>query len=327
MTTYVLGAGASRHVGYPFAKSMGGGLFGWMQRHADSGFYSFRCAAESLARRFGNTEDVEELLTKVDELIFDCPEPTAEQRRARGQVGNHDKPALIEAIREWFTEIRQQPAESYRLFARCIVQPGDVIISFNYDVSLDRELKLADKWQVGDGYGFPIDGLPDGSRVKLLKLHGSANWLARVPLQESRPLLCRSELSFLGYPSEVDPLFPECGVPAVPPMILPGRCKRFYFDTSLGSKWKGFWDRRWRSAELALNESERVVICGYSLPPIDERACQLLLGTTSSARIEVCCGDDTERIAERFRDCSRDAFPAPQGLFQDWVDSRATSTA
>ena len=231
MTTYVLGAGASRHVGYPFAKSMGNGLFEWMDLHSNSGCFCFRDAAEALKEHFGNTEDIEELLTKVDELI-DCPEPTAEQLRVKGRLANYDKPALIEAIREWFTEIRQQPAEAYRLFARRIVEPGDLIISFNYDVSLDRELKLAGKWQVGDGYGFRIDGLADGSPVKLLKLHGSANWLARVPLG-GRPLLDCSELSFLGYPGERDPLFPEGNIPAIPPMILPGRCKRFYFDTSL----------------------------------------------------------------------------------------------
>jgi hypothetical protein len=305
---------------------MGAGLFEWMRRHADSGCFSFRGAAESLEGSFGNTDDIEELLTRIDELI-DCSEPTADQRRARGQMANHDKPALVEAIREWFTEIRQQPAESYRLFAQEIVHPGDVIITFNYDVSLDRELKLADRWQIGDGYGFRMDGLPDGSQVKLLKLHGSVNWLAPVPLAEGRPLLDCTELKFLGYPGQSDPLFPKDGMAAIPPMILPARCKKFYFDTSLGQKWKEFWDSRWHCAELALNRSGRVVICGYSLPPIDERACQLLLGTASSAHIEVCCGNDTERIVGQLRGSGRNALSARQRLFQDWVDSQGKSAA
>jgi hypothetical protein len=306
---------------------MGSGLFEWMQRHTNSGYFNFLDAAESLKKSYGHTEDIEELLTRVDECIFDCPEPTAEQRSARGGLVNHDKPALIEAIRQWFTEIRQQPAESYRLFAQRIVQPADVIISFNYDVSLERELKLADKWQIGDGYDFRIDGLADASPVNLLKLHGSANWWAPVPVMGGRPLVDSSELRFLGYPTESDPLFPKGGMGAIPPMIMPARCKKFYFDTSLGQQWKAFWDSRWHSAKLALAQSERIVICGYSLPPVDERACQLLLGTASSARIEVCCGSDTERTVQRFRNCNRDAFAANQELFQDWVGSRALPAA
>jgi hypothetical protein len=322
LTTFVLGAGASRHVGYPFAKSMGSGLFAWMERKGSSGCFDFRGAAISLRARFGGVDDIEQVLTKVDDIILGPQGATPELRRDKGQLANHDKPALVEAIREWFSEVREGPAESYRLFAQRVVQPGDCIISFNYDVSLDRELKLANLWEIGDGYGFPIEGLGTGSQVKILKLHGSANWIDAISFP-TRPLIRDSELRFLGYPDQVDPWFPRNGVPGVLPLILPTACKRFYIETTFGRMREDFWDELWRDAALHLTECARVAICGYSLPSVDERACRLLFEGRFPARVEVCCGDDTERIVRRFQDCGHDARSAGQKLFNDWARSQA----
>ena len=48
--------------------------------------------------------------------------------------------------------------------------PGDTVITFNYDVSLDSKLRQSGKWAIGDGYGFRVEGLPTGSTVRLLKM-------------------------------------------------------------------------------------------------------------------------------------------------------------
>jgi hypothetical protein len=45
---------------------------------------------------------------------------------------------------------------AYAEFADKLVQSGDVIITFNYDDSLERELKRTGKWDAGAGYGFPF---------------------------------------------------------------------------------------------------------------------------------------------------------------------------
>jgi hypothetical protein len=315
MTTYVLGAGASCDIGYPLAKSMGRGLFAWMDQHTTSGPYDFRCAAESLRATFEQVDDIEDLLARIDEFILEAKGSTLDRRCVASQLANQDKPSLVEAIRGSFDEIRQRQCESYRLFVRDVVQPGDCIISFNYDVSLDRELQLAGVWNLGDGYGFAIEGIEDHSPVPLLKLHGSINWLASMfggvkhgPIALGsagvfgyRPLFANSELIFLGYPNAVDSLFPKDGTPALRPLILPTRCKKFFFDTSLGAEWTEFWDSLWDTAAQALRDSDRVVICGYSLPVVDERACGLILGGEPySAHVEVCCGDDTGDLPPSF---------------------------
>jgi hypothetical protein len=321
--TFIFGAGASRHAGYPLAKSMGNQLFAWMKQKGVVGCFDFNGAAESLQALFQSHDDIEYLLTKVDEILFENDQAPQQLRALRDQLANREKPALVEAIRSWFVEIREQPAESYELFANKVIQPEDCVISFNYDVSLDRHLKRSGLWEIGDGYGFLFNSLPTGSAIKILKLHGSANWLDGVFFERSRPLIADSELKFLGYEKEVDPLFPRTGVAAIPTMILPAACKRFYADTSLGRKREGFWDEIWEQAENQIARSQQLILCGYGISPVDKRARRLLLEDSYSAPVEVCCGDDTTGIVRELRAAAHDAFPAQKTLFQDWVESAA----
>ena len=69
-------------------------------------------------------------------------------------------------------------APLYADFADRIVRAGDVVITFNYDDALDRELKRTGKWDVfSQGYGFPFGNGKQKWGVPLLKLHGSMNWV------------------------------------------------------------------------------------------------------------------------------------------------------
>ena len=75
---------------------------------------------------------------------------------------------------------------------------GDIVLSFNYDLLIDRALKATGSWWPDDGYrlAFHRLGARDGddavwrnandvhSSVALLKLHGSLNWLyPRTPYE------------------------------------------------------------------------------------------------------------------------------------------------
>jgi len=135
-------------------------------------------------------------------------------------------------LQEWFIAIRNSEAGAYRSFSDEIVERGDCIITFNYDVSLDRELHIAGKWELGDGYGFDFDGFPCGSQTKLLKLHGSANWIALLfggitsgitaVLDGSlgvRPVIAANELSSW---ATVDLRTPDSGGPGA--ASCPGFC-------------------------------------------------------------------------------------------------------
>ena len=331
-TTYILGAGASRHAGYPFAKSMGRELFDWM-KSAQSCHFDFAESARILEAQYGI--DIETVMNGMQRAI---------RRRASGYslIANCHKPAFVEALRQWFCEIHQRDqSDAYEQFANEVVRPGDCIVSFNYDISLDSKLHHAGKWEVGDGYGFSVDGLAQGSLVKLLKLHGSINWFAILfggvtngPFTIGsdgafgrRPALSDADLAALGYTDVVDPRFPRGGAAAVLPLILPTNRKQFFYQTNLGKEWASFWNNLWRQARKAVSEAKLIVVCGYGLYPIDRRGCNLLLKGKCSGEIEICCGGDSDRILAELVSHGRRARIAHETRFENWVASRSPSHA
>jgi hypothetical protein len=323
MKTYILGAGASLHAGYPIAKQMGRGLFAWMDRHEDVGSFSFRQTAQFLRSCFHEIEDIEILITAIEEKI-------AGHQNLRPRPNevvllcNCHRPALIAAIRMWFEEIRKQEAIEYACFARDVIAPGDCVLTFNYDVSLEPHLMRQRKWRLGDGYGFKMEGFENQSPVKMLKLHGSVNW--RFPAGwNGRPWIDASEIAFLGYTNQMDPLYRSQIADSDGTMILPARCKRFFVETNLGRLHKDFWDGLWFQASQALGFSNEVVIFGYSLPEFDRRACELLIRENYSASIEVCCGGDTDQIVERLRRSNRNAVAAVERYFDGWLNRRLSA--
>jgi hypothetical protein len=324
-TTFVLGAGASAHAGYPFVKTMGTQLLAWMRMPRDTVYFNFAESADFLEERFG--ANIENLFNGV-QMEIDARQP------GYSDFANVYRPCLTEAMRQWFADIhRQQPALAYERFATEVVEPGDRVITFNYDVSLDSKLRQSGKWDVGDGYGFRVQGLPTGSTVKILKLHGSINWLAIlfggmqsgiVPATGPmglRPVFGTDDLAALGYIGLSDACFTRPSA-AVRPLVLPTYKKQFFFDTNLGRQWEGFWSQRWRSAKRALESSARIVVCGYGMYPIDRRGRNLLLKGTLAGDVEVCCGGESARIVQELRDHGRRARQGDQIYFEEWVSAQ-----
>lgn len=324
-TTYIFGAGASFHAGYPFVRTMGSQLLAWMRTPRPTSYFDYIGSADFLETRFG--DDIENL--------FNCMQAEISRRQpGYSLLATVHRPCLIEAMRQWFADIhRQQTAAAYEGFAVHVVQPGDTIVTFNYDVSLDSKLRQSGKWAIGDGYGFRVEGLPMGSKVKLLKLHGSIHWLAPLfggrpsgtispsgPFG-SRPVFGTDDLTALGYSGFSDPCFKRPSAAALP-LILPINRKQFYFDTNLGRQWETFWSRMWRSAKRALQKSERIVICGYGMYPIDCRGRNLLLKGRLEGEIEVCCGSESTRIVQELRDEGLAAHEAEQTYFEQWVSAQ-----
>jgi hypothetical protein len=54
-TTYILGAGASAHAGYPFVRTMGAQLLAWMRLPRETLYYDFAESAGFLEERFGDS--------------------------------------------------------------------------------------------------------------------------------------------------------------------------------------------------------------------------------------------------------------------------------
>ncbi|NYT42047.1 hypothetical protein HZY97_14855 [Sphingomonas sp. R-74633] len=82
--------------------------------------------------------------------------------------------------------------------------PGDVIITFNWDTLLDRALASATPWRPDWGYGVaPHSVFDDGWRAvqpdndargnRLIKLHGSTNWITGYSVTDGQGVLVPSQ--------------------------------------------------------------------------------------------------------------------------------------
>ncbi len=157
----VLGAGASRDAGYPLADSMAEKLLGWMKRPVrDPNSYAARypAVAQFLEGTFSPVKNIEDLITAIRTHIKEFENGTQEQRTKRAKLASAYG-VLQNAVRDWFAEIQSGPAldsSAYRDFASHIVAEDDCIITFNYDVSLERELRRAGKFKLAAKYGTPL---------------------------------------------------------------------------------------------------------------------------------------------------------------------------
>lgn len=336
-TVYVFGAGASRDAGYPLASEMGGALFEYMLKSENT---SIRASAEFLIDTFGEARNIEDLITEIESQVVKLKDSkVAEDRIQRNRIGNR-RAYLGVALQEWFRQIRMLSAPSYATFAEHIVRPGDVVVTFNYDDSLERALRRFGRWDISRGYGFPLGAEDVRSDVLVLKLHGSVNWLVSLfrgapagtflvnPASSmgNHPVINGADLKFLGYGTFAGHTY-QSGA-AFPCLILPGRTKEFFYDTSFGHEFGDFWDHLWSQAAGALRAADKIVICGYSLPGADQRARDLLFRQPQrKTEIEIISGDQSERIAREFTDAGFKGVSAFEGgYFAGWCQANQISS-
>src|SRR5579871_6521099 len=170
MKAYILGAGASAHAGYPLASKLLQGLSDWLDSLSDSEHWGGPCRNRILQVRetFGTLDDFEGILGKLEaygykrvrpagpvtyrqdvkDIFHDCTE------RLRGvESGTSDTPAegfypqylrsdVIMALREFFyeAELNRTSPTAYDRFAARRIEAGDLLITLNYDVALEREI-------------------------------------------------------------------------------------------------------------------------------------------------------------------------------------------
>lgn len=330
-TTYVFGAGASLHAKYPLCAGMGQGLLEFMLKYPID---RYRDSANVLIELFGKRPNVEDMITALEERIEALKDGDSHERATRSVLA-HAHAHVAEMLREWFRGTHDNPAPLYATFAKEVIKPGDTVITFNYDDSLERELKRTGVWDLSRGYGFPLGDADTRSDVLLLKLHGSINWLISLfggvtsgPVfggphgsTGGSPVIHPVDANYLGYTDFSGRTYTGGGT--MLSMILPGRSKQFFIDTSLGREFEGFWNSLWHHAANAMTKSDRIVICGYSMPPADERARELLLDKPNKdAAITVVCGPQSQTIADEFKSARFvrvEAFAG--GYFEQWLNS------
>ena len=282
--------------------------------------------------------DIKDHIAQAVQLAFEAHENVVPPRSLLQDYCGR----LRKALYEWFAELRDSGvSRSYACFANHVVKRDDCVLTFNYDSSVERELRLAGKWDIGDGYGFDVGGFSSGSVVKVLKLHGSIGWLAQASglptpgsskgglqvFADTRPVFPCSELEFLEYRGISDPIF-SAALPNQPLLIMPEKKKRFDIQTGGDPEWGWFWQSLWSKADDALRRADRIVICGYSMPLADEMARNLLLNfPNENAEILVVSGKtQTKGIVDEYqRKGYAGAVASKESYFEDWVAYRSVN--
>jgi hypothetical protein len=298
MTTYVLGAGASKHAGYPLCSELWTEMKKWAEMHSRE---VLLLKLKEVEQRHGPIENVERLFTDLDSGQSAFQELGDSQRRSLSRD-------LRLCIAEIFVNVARGSVEAglYRKLAKSI-NPGDIVVTFNYDTSIESNLADAGKFTI-KGYGFPVAWDTAKTRVLVLKLHGSINWLPTIngALKLDGPFVDNRSRLLACYPSEVlDERYSPNSAHVDPSvtMVLPTLRKRFEVPTSIEPEWGWLYEGLWQQAREWLLKSERLVIIGYSMPEADERANDFLLGTPNkNVVLNVCCYSNTPLIECRFRE-------------------------
>jgi hypothetical protein len=95
-------------------------------------------------------------------------------------------------------EIQNGPVSKPHLKLVEAMEPGDAVVTFNWDTLMDRALAESTAWRPDWGYGcLPLKIFRDGwseperpsyasSTASLIKLHGSTNWLTAHPVTDGK---------------------------------------------------------------------------------------------------------------------------------------------
>jgi len=208
----------------------------------------------------------------------------------------------------------------------------DTVITFNYDLLLERELWMQNKWTFLDGYGIEKDiknfedkvnnqkypeNKPKQSKVKIYKLHGSVGWIK-------------------SYPSNADIYF------EIEKNVFPGYTGRFfekddYLNTEAIAHDRGatliepsylkiFENQRikelWQKAESDIEECNELFVIGYSFPAADISAQQLIATAIRKSNVsKIVIVNPDHNVKERAEILLGRTVSFVPRKFEEWVKS------
>lgn len=179
------------------------------------------------------------------------------------------------------TSVHTERWAPYVRWMRQLLQPGDTIITFNYD----RVVEM-----LNSAITVPLPPAPitlSPSNVAVLKLHGSTDWLRTG----QNSMFVRQ--SHHGTAPDLSEQAPEIAVPG------PNKQQRI-----------GEFKVLWEAADEALRRASAIVFIGYRFPPSDAAALQSLLdaisrNVTSELTFHIVLGpkrsDDVIRLEQLLR--------------------------
>jgi hypothetical protein len=311
-TTYILGAGASRFARFPTSNNLQTFL-----RDAYNFNKQLVAGADAWLRLMGRLEEriapaspnIETLCTLVDLAALDSgiasliglsigeleTAPYALSRLIAAVFTHHSHRVMNQIFKNVPERLELNVADVIAVMDAWakILNEGDVIVTFNWDLVHEMILAKAGKWWYATGYGFTVsEPQKSQSPVTILKLHGSCNWSMRHP-RDPNPHLEYVEEFFNGDCPWVDldstsrlETSADYGYSLIQPSYLK--------DPS----GKPALLPIWAQAANAITTAKKVTVLGYSLPLADSPTRTLLSSALSRNQslkeLEIVLGDTAE---------------------------------
>lgn len=327
MKVLFLGAGASKPAGYPVSQQLLPSIAAHVCGNGHPGgrdwaaWVGFRDAPRgAVPRALLDTTDPELAFSALDLLERAAAAGVLDaQSSAPGQA----RAALLRCLQRYFedmslAEVRDAARRDYLRAELRRLRPGDVVVTLNWDTTVEHTLAEEGRWSPLDGYGIDkalcfADAPPSvahrsardvvpPSEVKVLKLHGGVGWRRPADAPDALRFHGRYLLAHLAVQlrehgpvtfadPEFDPAAEHDDVLIVPTFLK-------LVPTGLAMQ------RIWHAADEALRRADEVEVWGYSLPESDA-ATRVLL---SPLRFRLDAGEVRVRVhaaigevAERWR--------------------------
>lgn len=198
---------------------------------------------------------------------------------------------------------------------------NDAIISFNYDVLIDKI--LTDNKKCPD-YGIDLDGYQKPNKfdklIPLLKLHGSLNWRICPKCKKPRWIGYKHLLEMAGddeISNKVHELFFKFLTAC--PMHKRLTIEETFFIPPSWNKNDYFYNKDlWKSASEKLKNADKIIFIGYSLPQTDIYFKYLLSSFARNASVEVV-DPNIENVAGRYLEIFKDKISFKAKRFEDYI--------
>jgi len=180
----------------------------------------------------------------------------------------------------------------YEGFAKHLVETDSVVISFNYDLLLEKLLYEAGAWCGYDGYGAdippistasPLPGRRKGlnyssykeSKVIILKPHGSISWGIPTWQDFEKAIICQDDLLYAPGRDFMDLMHVQA-VEDKTVLSISAPFTEYYRSVIIPPVLDkvGWYEKAairviWNMAKEAVRNAENIFFIGYSMPPTD----------------------------------------------------------
>ncbi len=264
--------------------------------------------------------DLEYLLTLIDLNIFSpyipkgigvdlqsCPVPY--MKNFTPFILKDAKTFILHSIAELLSPDRyHNPNYSGLMKVLSLVEPGDNILTFNYDLLLEQGLCEKGIWNPIDGYGFnKISkyeevqiGSIEKSKVNLIKIHGSINWVNEIGIETE----FNDDISInLSDPKTGNNYFKELPIKLKYPRY---KIKQFYNPVVILPTFLKHFNKSYEldlvnRAVRKIKSATKIYMIGYSLPLADTIANFIFSQIPKTIEIVIINIDNKKSLISRLK--------------------------